>query len=345
MSEPSTLACAVRALRKQFVEFRFEYPLETVPNCGTKTSLAYYLYSDRLSWEALRLDADGIPQTWFRMTGRQYWPSYVAWYGLVHLGHYLHKKNDASLDIFLKQVRWLERHAVVQSDGSVVWTMNFDYPVGTVILKSPWVSAHAQGLCISAVTRAWRLTRDHRLKELLLGSSKVFTQDHRAGGIRIGLNAGALYTEVPGGPQPGILDGFLTGLLGLHDLFIETGDPQVKELFDDGVIGLKTWLPRWDYRGKWSWYGGREYLCSPAYHCLNRLLLIVLSEVTGDVEFAKIAASWNPDRLNALGRAEIYLTHNWTHNVRRIRYRTWRLRQSGVVQPAMDQSGTVHSSY
>ena len=248
---------------------------------------------------------------------------------MVHLGHYLRTSDENELAIFLWQIDWLEKRAVVRPDGSIVWTMNFDYPVGGIVQKAPWVSAHAQGFVISALVRAWRITRSPRIFELLRASSLVFAQDHRAGGIRIPLPGGALYTESPGAPPPGILDGFLTSLLGLHDLFVETGNPQVQQLLRDGITGLKAWLPRWDYRGKWSWYAGQEYLCSPAYHCLNRLFLAALSEVTGDPELAEQAEKWNVDRLNAMDRAEIYCKYNWTQSAVRFENRSWRLHPAG----------------
>jgi len=325
MSEHSAFSCALLALKNQFIDFRFDHPLEIVPNSGAPQSLSYYLYSDQLSWKVLRLDEFGIAQAWFRMTGTQYWPAFVAWYGMVHLGHYLRTGDTAELEIFLKQVDWLEKRAVVRSDESVVWTMNFDYPVCGIVEKAPWVSAHTQGFCISALVRAFRITRNPRLYQLLEGCSAVFTQDHRNGGVRIPLSEGALYTEVPGGPTPGILDGFMTALLGLYDLFVETGNPQVQRLFLDGITGLKAWLPHWDYREKWSWYGNRDYLCSPAYHCLNRLLLKVLSELTGDRQLARYAESWNPSSRSALDRVEIYLKYNWTQTLARFRNRSWRL--------------------
>ena len=74
----------------------------------------------------------------------------------------------------------------------------------------------------------------------------------------------------------------MTSLLGLYDLYVETSDPRVCELFQEGVEGLKHFLPRWDYRKKWSLYSNRGCLCSPAYDCLNRLLLSVLARLTGD---------------------------------------------------------------
>src|SRR5215470_13687906 len=39
-----------------------------------------------------------------------------------------------------------------------------------------------------------------------------------------GIRSSTFYTEVPGGPLPGILDGFMISLLGLYDLYIETED-------------------------------------------------------------------------------------------------------------------------
>ena len=78
--------CAVRALKKEIFGFSFDYPLHTVPESSASNSLHYHLYSDALAWEALRLDPNGIPRTWYRVTGAAYWPAYIAWYGLVQLG-------------------------------------------------------------------------------------------------------------------------------------------------------------------------------------------------------------------------------------------------------------------
>jgi len=44
----------------------------------------------------------------------------------------------------------------------------------------------------------------------------------------------------------------------------------VKSLFREGVQGLRSILPVWDYRQKRSWYATRAYLCPPAYQNLNR---------------------------------------------------------------------------
>jgi len=109
---PDAFKCALGALKKEIFGFSFDYPLYVVPESAAKESLHYHLYSDALAWEALRLDSNGIPQAWYRVTGAVYWPSYIAWYGLVQLGHYLRRGDEANLNAFLKQVSWLEQNAV-----------------------------------------------------------------------------------------------------------------------------------------------------------------------------------------------------------------------------------------
>lgn len=318
------IRCAIEALWVEVLQFQFRYPQwDVVPEAATKGSLHYHIYSDSLSWDAMRLDAAGIPATWYRVTGTTYWPAYIAWYGLVRLGDYLRRGDQTSLEIFLKQIRWLEEHAVFRDDGAVVWPMDFDYPFGATVLKAPWVSAHAQGLVISALVRAWRLTRRPQILALLAGSTRIFELDVAENGIRVAADDGVLYTEVPGVPPPGIQDGFMTSLLGLHDLWVETSDAATERLFRDGIKGLISTLPQWDYRGKWSWYGGREYLSPPCYHCLNRILLDILGRLSGERCLVESAARWNPDRLSIWDRAEIYLRFLVTKNASRIRYRTW----------------------
>jgi hypothetical protein len=331
---PDAFQCAVRALKKEIFGFSFNYPLYTVPEATIKDSLHYHLYSNELSWEAMRMDANGIPRTWYRVTGTAYWPSYIAWYGLVQLGHYLRRGDEASLNAFLKQVSWLEENAVVRSDRAVVWPMNFDYPSGAIVLKAPWISAYTQGLVISALVRAWRLTKRPELLELLKNSAKVFELAVEDSGVQVSLDGRTLYTEVPGGPSPGIMDGFMTSLIGLHDLYTETGDPVVGGLFERGIAGLKYALPRWDYRNKWSLYGCGAYLSPPAYHNLNCLLLEVLGRLSAEPLLTEYAQNWSPKNLSALGRTEIYLGFVVTKNINRARHRTWRQKAEKIPAPS-----------
>ena len=130
----------------------------------------------------------------------------------------------------------------------------------------------------------------------------------------------------------------MRSLLGLYDLYAETEDLEVCDLFWEGVEGLRYFLLRWDYRNKWSWYSNRFYLCAPSYHCLNRVMLTSLARLTGVSCFAKYAELWNPDRLSKSERAEIYLAYLMTKNACRFRYRTWRQKTA-----ATDEGSDAHT--
>jgi D-glucuronyl C5-epimerase C-terminus len=335
---------ALRALRREFLQFRFDYPLQTDPDAGPKESLHYYLYSDQLSWEIMSMDAAGIPRARIRLAGVVYKPAYIAWWGLIQLGHFLRHHDEASRESFLKQVHWLESHATVRADGSVVWTNNFDILHGQTLLKSPWISAYDQGLVISALVRGYRLAPTRRRFELLQGATQIFARDVREGGVRMPLDSGAIYSELPGEGIPGIQDGFMSSLLGLYDLYVETGDAATGKLFSEGIKGLRAMLPVWDYRHRWSWYGSRFYLCPPAYHCLNRALLEVLGRLTSDSILAEYAEAWKPERLSALERAEIYVAFLVTKNACRVRNRTWRLNQAKVQALGAESSQRIPAS-
>jgi hypothetical protein len=327
-----SLRYAFRALRREILSFRFDYPLDIDPEAGPKESLRYYLYSEKLTWSVMSMDPTGVPRARNRLTEVVYKPAYIAWWGLVNLGHFLRHHDEPSRVAFLKQVDWLEANAVIRSDGSVVWPNNFDCLQAKTLLKAPWISAYDQGLVISALVRGYRITHRPRLLELLQGATRIFELNVQDGGVREPLptGSGVLYSELPGQSIPGILDGFMSSLLGLYDLFVETSNPAIEKLFRDGIEGLKTMLPTWDYRGRWSWYASREYLCPPAYHWLNRVLLEVLGRLSAEPILTEYAEAWKIENLSALGRAEIFLSFLVTKNACRVRNRTWRLSRAKV---------------
>jgi hypothetical protein len=327
MHDSSRLRCAIRSLYEESAEFRFDYPLTIMADAGSKNSLAYYVFKYQKTppfRTVIRLDSSGIARVWNRITGIVYRPGFIAMYGLNNLNLFLRTRQQKHLDVFLNHVNWLEQHAVIRNDRAVVWPHNFDLSEGPVRLRGPWISSNVQGLVMSALVRAWRITRRPRLLDLLAGSFRVFQLDCRHNGVRVEAEGHVVYSEVPGLAAPGVMDGFMSSLLGLYDVYVETGDATVKALFDEGVDGLRYFLPRWNYRDKWSWYSNHAYLSPPSYNCLNRLLLSVLGGLTHESRFADYAEVWNPDHLSALDRAEIYLAFLVTKNACRVRYRAWR---------------------
>jgi len=332
-----SLPWATRTLRSEVVGFWSDRnAFVIVPSAGPRESLHYYVYSDHLSWDAMKLDPQGIPLYRGRLFGYTYSPPYIAWYGLVHLEQYLRGTNPAGQSVFLKQVEWLEAHAVRQPRGETIWPMTFDWREGRCDLKAPWVSAYAQGLVISALVRAYRITGREELLDLCRSAADVFRQDVKAGGVRSIEERGVFYAEYPCSGAPRILDGFLSSLLGLYDLFAQTEDPLVFELFSEGVKGLRHLLPYWSYREKWGWYGSRYYLCSPGYHQLNRALLLAVSKVGGEPALERCARMWDPARLTMAGRLEVFMVFVLTKNLSRLKYQTWREKTNASLRGSAD---------
>ncbi len=312
---------AAHAFKREFIDFRFEYPISVRPTAHLGTSLHYYVQSDRLFSDAMEMDPQGTPMQRLRIIGTTYNPAYVAWYGLMRLDRALEHADSAGTQSFLGQVEWLVTHGVRRKDDAIVWPYTFDWQEGHCTLRAPWISAMAQGLAMSALIRGYRITRRAQLLDLCYGAVRVFEEDIREGGVRTLESGHALYEEYPAYPLPRVLDGFLFSLLGLYDLSVETKDQRIRQLFIAGIDGLKHALPFWNYRNKWSWYGSHGCLCPPHYHMLNCQLLSVLGQLSSESILARTVELWSPARLLALDKLEIFLVFALTKNLARVRFR------------------------
>ena len=298
---------AARALWRELAGFRFWYEAVNVPNAELPGALRYHIDSPRLFNDVMRLDSTGVPYQVSR-TFTSYNPAYVAWYGLQQLQDAELRRSPRGRDRFRTQVAWLREHAVRRPDGAVVWQYDFDWREGGSVLRAGWISGMAQGLAMSALVRANRLEPDATLVELALAASRPFELSVTEGGVCSEGKGGAVFEEYPALPPPRVLDGTLFAMLGLFDVACETSNARVRALFADGMDGLESELPYWDFRGKWSWYGRRLYLSPTHYHGINRALLLALARASGRAPCAALADQWNPSRLNAFDRVEVYLS-------------------------------------
>ena len=310
----AAVAGAVQAVARECVGFSFDYPIQNLEG-SARGALPYHIHSDRLFLEHLECDRYGIPMARYRLLGKQYNPVFVAWWGLVCLNRFTISGDTADRDRFLTQLQWLKEHAAERSGGAVVWPCYFDWQEGKARLRAPWISAMYQGLVVSALVRGYRLNRDSSLLDLALRGVEVFRRAVEDGGVRTTEGGHVLYEEYPAYPLPRVLDGFLFSLLGLYDLASESEERAVRDLFDEGVRGLRFALPRWDYRGKWTWYGTHGSLCPPHYHALNRRLLAIIGRLADDASLVQQAERWAPERLSPVDKLEVYamfvLTKNW----------------------------------
>lgn len=259
-----------------------------------------YLFGIDLRGRNLRFEA-GVPSYRYK-DGYHHNPAYICWWALLNLNQYVKTKNKKNLDAFLIQADWLEKNAKRWGKG-MVWTYDFDWNEGKAILRKPWISAMSQGLAMSVLTRAYKITHEKRYLETARSALPPFSIEVRKHGLMTKDGSLVFYEEYPAYPLARVLDGYIFALLGLHDLHKIGKDKMAGQLFTKGAQSLLLSLHRWDWKGKWSWYGTRGLLSTPHYNRLNSRLLSVLHDITGKAGFLRWSMAWDEDNKSILERA------------------------------------------
>jgi hypothetical protein len=313
-------ASRLAVLGREVFGFRFQYPIVEV-TAGSARDLAYHLASERLFFDSMAVSEDGVPVSSVGGSEGAHNPAYVCWYGLMRLHGWLSESDEHGRESFERQVRWLRERGRAWAGGALAWPYDFDWREGACVLRAPWISGMAQGLAISVLVRAHRMSGDTRLLEMARDAARVFEIAVEDGGVRTQERGHPLYEEYPGRPLPRILDGFGFALLGLYDLWVEGHEAAVRELFLQGVQGLEANLGFWDYRGRWSRYGIHRHLCPPHYHVLNTVMLRILGRLAERPRLQEVAAGWGRRDRPTSERLEIYVQFLLTKNRTRLRQR------------------------
>jgi heparosan-N-sulfate-glucuronate 5-epimerase len=211
-----------------------------------------------------------------------YYPVSIGLSGL----RFLQQKNDT---LFLAQANWLLNN--IHENGA--WYILHDKRIGKHKLKTPWISALSQGLGISVLVRAYKLTGNDMYLKTARKALKPFEKYIKDGGIVSKNNFGDFYEEYPIQERPThVLNGFIYSLFGLYDLYKFDNNVKAKELFDKGIKTLKRVLPRYDLRN-WTRYDLNKErtlknhygYASIWYQKLHVAQLYGLYKITGDKYF------------------------------------------------------------
>lgn len=257
----------------------------------------------------ISLDAEGIPTVQYG-SGRSYNPVTVALFGLSAFNRWKATGKVADREYFLKTARWL----VTRQDVSTgCWFYDFDFPYVTLgeTLRKPWASAMAQGLAMSSLARAHRLTGDKAFLEAAERALTPFEVGVEQGGVVRPFSLLpapgppselVFYEEYPTRAVPSYtLNGFMFALLGLYDLSL-VPNAEAARLFQRGEMTLRTILPFYDLADLSAYDLGhlthpqRKINKSLSYHLVHIVLLNALNSVTHDPVLA-----WYRDRWNSYG--------------------------------------------
>jgi hypothetical protein len=243
-------------------------------------------------------DANGIPFVDYDkinmpVKGIQYNPALVARYAIAYFEKYDISQNKNCREIFINQINWLVNNLNEKKDRDVgLWQYFFDLP--SWLQKSPWVSAIAQGLGLSALSRAYQLTSDEYLFGKVKKVYNSYSLEIEEGGIsHIDNNGDLWFEEYPTVPPSHVLNGFIYALFGLVDYYQVHRHPEVINLFLKGLTTLEKNLIRYD-TGFWSLYDlSKRTLADTHYHHNTHIpQLTALFKITGKEVFKKTIQKW-----------------------------------------------------
>jgi hypothetical protein len=269
-----------------------------------KNNLNYYIQMDEAMdippFNTLLFDADGIPMYDYSTVpapnnrlGAQYNYTYASWWAIACLQKFLKGSGDAYRQRFLGIADWLKEKSK-DYRGYPSWHVPFDWNLYGRRLESPWVSPMDQGLAMSVLLRAYRLSGEDEYLELARDAAGYFRLKWEEGGSMVDFGGGCIYYEIfPVKPLSMILDGFCFSIAGLYDLYLATGDTKARELFDGCVRTVSERIDLWNYKDRWSRFG-IFYLSPPWYHKINLCWLKIFYSITGRQLFDTVARGWDP---------------------------------------------------
>jgi len=261
----------------------------------------YYDFSREMekNFSGLVFDSDGIPMiNYGKKIGRQYNPEAIAEYSLAHFSLYVKTKDDKYKKTFLNGANWFLENVSSYKHDSLVWFYEFDlteYGMTEYELKSPWISAMAQGMVVSVLVRAAQLEGNNKYLDIAEKAVNIFDFPvHEFGVMSNFSDGGIIFEEFPTSSTNGVLNGFIFSILGLYDLFTFTKNEKAKKLFTQSIQSLRKNIMNYD-AGYWSRYDLRSdrRLASIEYHKLHVELLEILYRITKDTYFIEIKNKWN----------------------------------------------------
>jgi hypothetical protein len=237
----------------------------------------------------LVFDGEGVPRVRYSF-GTFYNPAVVARYGLAIASAYIadprfHTERD------LQRVRTISNWLVRNQGGGGRWLFRFGLALPAVHTRvnAPWVSAMAQGMAMSLLTRAHLLTGDPMYAAAAERALAPFARDTRRGGVVASFGGRPWYEEYPSVRPTHVLNGFMFALIGLYDECRWV--PRACGVFDVGMRSLRLRIRYFDRPGG-SFYYPRAIPVGRDYHRLHVALLTALTSVRRVPSLNAVRRKW-----------------------------------------------------
>lgn len=209
---------------------------------------------------------------------------------------------------FLALADWLVREGVAAGPSGEAIGWRHDFAAPKYGLLPGWLSGMTQGEAISVLLRAHALSGDERYLDVARRAFELFRVDVADGGVVRELDGALVIEEYPTESPTAVLNGWIFGFIGLHELSLVDDRREVAETRARVRAGLLRLLPRYD-AGWWSRYslaeyGGRADLAKPFYQRLHVVLVDALHLIEPDPLLHDTARRWEA-QLTRMGMARI----------------------------------------
>ena len=170
-----------------------------------------------------------------------YVPSGISGNAFRHHSNYLKNNTEESKHTFLSHADWFLQY----SDGKFPNSIS----ILGLGLKGPWYSCLSQGLGISVLLRAWKITgRNEYLRAAECALECLYP--NRSNGFHTILNNGTtILEEYPCQNPTHVLNGFLSALIGVHEYSVFVGDSRAAEYANYLKDSVEANIQLWDSCG------------------------------------------------------------------------------------------------
>jgi hypothetical protein len=254
---------------------------------------AYKTIIDRGETE-IKFDEQGVPYVDYGyddgvFIGQQRNPVTVSQRGLIYIENY--KNGDtSSRQLFINCADWLQKNSVKYDGYS---TLEYNFPWPKYNMTAPWRSAMAQSQAIQLLVQAYKQTKNQEYLSEAKNLLNTFFIESFCGGVTIKTQEkGWWYEEYAdeNGVRSMVLNGMMFSILGIYEYYQYTMDKDAKYIFDQGILALEYYLPRYDNNGD-SYY---DIINTPSgtYHDTHIWQLDALYYITGNDVFKEYHNRW-----------------------------------------------------
>jgi len=232
-------------------------------------------------------------------------PYFISVYALSLYRDWLNTKcqDEVLLNKFMIQARFLASSAEWRGDMAV-WSHPFENSF--YHLDPGWISGIGQARIASALYRAYAVTQDKQFKLTADGAMLTYLRPLTEGGV-VTIEDHVTWIEEapdPKGRSYKILNGHLTALSGILDVWRITKDPRWRTILERGVDAVRRDIAKFDAGFSSAYSLGspsdkRPIAARKDYNVLHVSQLLWLYELDGDPTFLYWASRFQAYEMNA----------------------------------------------